>query len=163
MKNNFLRLLTAFMLLGAIVSCRKEQPVYEINNEPVNLNTIDKNTLKRQTEFISQAHADLFGKPIGSNALEKALICYGAFSDKELVEDMMIRDLIRAATGKIPERDAIEANVDSFATATYKKFYHRSPNVMELWNLRNMIQQDTTVNPGMIYYAIMTSDEYKFY
>ncbi len=163
MRKNIIHTLAAFMLMAAFSSCRKEQPVYEINNEPVKLNTIDKNTLKRQTEFISQAHADLFGKPIGSSALEKALICYGAFSDKEMVEDMMIRDMIRAATGKIPERDAIESNIDSFATATYKKFYHRSPNVMEQWNLRNLIQQDTTVNPGMIYYSIMTSDEYKFY
>lgn len=149
--------------LISFYSCKKEQVIYEVNNEHVKLNSIDKNTLKRQTEFISQAHADLFGKPIGSNALDESLICYEAFSDKDMVEDLMILDMIRGANSKIPDRDAIELNIDSFTVATYKKFYHRNPNELEIWNIRNLIQSDTTVKPDMIYYSIMTSDEYKFY
>lgn len=146
-----------------LFSCKKEVPIYEVNNEPVNLNTIDKNTLKRQTEFISQAFSDLYGRPIGSNTLDETLICYEAFSDKDMVEDMIIRDMIKAASNKIPEREQIEANIDSFSVVTYKKFYHRTPNELELWNMRNIIQNDTSFGPAMIYYAIMTSDEYKFY
>lgn len=152
-----------FCIITFFVACQKELPVYEVNNEHVNLNTIDKNALKRQTEFISQAYADLFEKPIKSDFLDETLICYHAFSDYDLVEDMVIRHLIRAAAHKIPERPEIIANIDSFAVATYKKFYHRNPNELELWNIKNMIETDTSVVPDMIYYALMTSDEYKFY
>jgi len=152
-----------FVFVALCTSCRKEMPVYEINRETVNMNTIDKNTLKRNTEFISQSYADLFGKPIGSNALNRSIICYEAFSDKALVEDMIIRDMIRAAGAYIPLREEIISNVDSFTVASYKKFYHRPPNELEVWNMRNLVQADTALTPGMVYYAIMTSDEYKFY
>src|SRR4051812_47781645 len=85
-------------LIMLLVSCKKETAIYEVNNEPVKLNTVEKNTLKRETEFISQAYADLFGKPIGSNALNQSLICYAAFSDKDMVQDLIIRDMIRDAS-----------------------------------------------------------------
>lgn len=162
MKKIIFYLIPAFLLM-ALISCKKELPVYELNNETVKLNSIDKNTLKRQSEFISQAYADLFGKPISNNNLEETLICYKAFSDKELVQDMIIRDMLKEAQGKIPDREDMELNIDSFTVATYKKFFHRRPNELELWSLRNMIQTDTTFGPGVIYYAFMTSEEYKFY
>lgn len=156
-------LVASVIIIATVTSCKKELPTYGINNEHVNLNSIDKNSLKKQTEFISQAYADLFGKPINSNALEETKVCFNAFSDKEMIEDMIIRDMLRSAKYSIPERIEIESNVDSFTVSVYKRFYHRSPNELELWNIRNIIQTDTSVGPEMIYYAVMTSDEYKFY
>lgn len=158
MKNIILALLIAFC-----ASCMKDHNIYEVNNEQVKLDNIDKNNIKKELEFISLAHSDLFGTPIPSAELDQTITCYSSFNDKGLVEDMVIRDYLKRWQAKIPLQSEMLGDVDAFTQKTYKKFYHRNPNEYELWYMKNLIQNDTTITPSMIYYAVMTSDEYKFY
>ena len=57
----------------------------------------------------------------------------------------------------------MNTDVNLFVIATYKKFYNREPNEFELWQLTNLIQNDVNTTPELVYYAFMTSNEYRYY
>ncbi|HNQ13356.1 MAG TPA: hypothetical protein PKM16_09140 [Bacteroidia bacterium] len=52
------------VLLMTTSSCKKDLSIYEINEVHVSNSNIDKNGLKKDIEFVSQAYSDLFEKPI---------------------------------------------------------------------------------------------------
>ena len=57
----------------------------------------------------------------------------------------------------------MRANVDQFITDIYNKLYVRDPNEYERWFLKDLIESDSELTPEMIYYAFLTSDEYRFF
>ena len=50
--------------------------------------------IKKDIEFVSIAHADIFGSSISSNYLENIVTTYKSFGDKSLVIEMIIRKFI---------------------------------------------------------------------
>lgn len=154
---------TSLLLLFLLSSCRKEESIFEINEVKVTQSNIDKNGIKKDIEFISQAYSDLFEKPISNDALNQSIIAYKSIGDKDLVKDMIIRDLLNRNSLVLPDIAAIHADLDFFVQNTYKKFYKRFPAPFELWTLRTMIQQHPDMKAQEIYYAFMSSNEYSFY
>jgi hypothetical protein len=152
-------LLACILVLG---SCQKETLwLYEVNTETIKLSEIDKEAVKKDLEFISFVHMDLFGKPIDSEELTQAVKCYAANGDKAMITDRLIRSYLNKSTLVVPTQTQLSIDPESFILETYKKFYHRSPSELELWYLKNYISTNTSVTPVMIYYAFLTSDEYK--
>ena len=76
---------------------------------------------------------------------------------------VFIRNFLNAPGANVPSSQAMRSDVNRFITDTYKKFYVREPGEYELWYLGNLIQNDPDMTPEMIYYAFLTSDEYRFY
>lgn len=147
-------------------SCKKDAHksyVYDVNNVAVSQDGVAKPNVKSTVEFISIAYSDLFGNTIDQSKLTDLGVAYEAFGDKKLIEDLIIRNFLNAQGVSIPTTIAMNTDVNLFVIATYKKFYNREPNEFELWQLTNLIQNDVNTTPELVYYAFMTSNEYRYY
>lgn len=156
--------ITALLLFA--VSCKKESPtsyIYGVNTTTVSQDGVSKPNPKSTVEFISIAYSDLFGNTIDLNTLTELGTAYEAFGDKKLIEDLIIRNMLNAQQATIPSQTSMSANVPAFIVNTYKKFYNREPNEFELWQFTNLINTDSSITPELVYYAFMTSNEYRYY
>ena len=171
-KNNFTiikknkALFLLFLTAIVVTSCKKDANksyIYNVNNVAVSQDGVAKPNVKSTIEFISIAYSDLYGNTIDQTKLTDLGKAYDAFGDKKLIEDLIIRNFLNANGVAIPTVIAMNANVNLFVINTYKKFYNREPNEFELWQLTSLIQSDANTTPELIYYAFMTSNEYRYY
>lgn len=160
----------AFVLLAlvaiVVTACKKETTksyVYNVNSVPINQVGVAKPNVKSTIEFISIAYSDLYGNTIDQVTLTNLSTGYAAFGDKKLIEDLIIRNFLNAPGATIPSLADMNASVDAFVLETYKKFYNREPNEFEAWQLTDLIKNDVNATPELIYYAFMTSNEYRYY
>jgi len=157
-------LLMAILTLGLLPSCNKEKNIiYDVNDVNVNRPEGNKDYVKSLAEFISIAFTDLFGQNISQAELQTLAVPYSGFGDLKLIEDMIIKNFLNSSSVIIPSDSEMRANVDQFLMDTYQKFFNRLPNEFELWHMKNLINENSDINPELIYYAIMTSNEYRYY
>lgn len=162
MKNQFISL--AILILLGVASCNKEQRViYEVQQQELYQNSSQKQTLKTTTQFISIAYNDLFGTNITGDELTKLDVAYQSLGDKHVLEDMIVKSLINRPTVQIVSNTTMRADIDEFVKSVYLRFYNRNPNEFEAWKLKDLIEKNTDITPKMIYYSMMTSEEYRFY
>ena len=154
-------LLLSLMLFFA---CTKEKKYeYEVDPVTVSQNSGDKTTQKTTSEFISIAYADLFGIQIPQTRLVNLSIAYSSFGDQKVIEDRIIRNFINDTLAIIPDSVVVNGDTSAFIVKAYKKFFNREPSEFEKYTWKNTIHQDASINPLMVYYTLMTSDEYRFY
>jgi hypothetical protein len=160
------RVITYFITAAAIAilfgACKKEY-IYEVNDVDVTQNSANKNSVKSTTEFVSIAYTDIYGSTIPQNYLDQLSLAYLAFGDKKLIEDIIIKNMLNAPGVQLPTQAQMQADIDGFVTTAYKKFYNRLPSEYELWQMREYIADDAQVTPELVYYAFLTSDEYRYY
>lgn len=158
-------LLIPFLLLLLLApSCKKDKEyIYEVDDVTAKPEKPSKPSVKTTTEFISIAYSDLYGKTIGNNELVNLSVCYNGFGDKKLVEEIIIKNFLKDPSVKMPTLSEMKADVNAFVIKTYKKFYAREPNAFERWNMSNIINSDPALTPELVYYAFMTSNEYRYY
>ena len=158
-------ILSAFLLLCTIISCRPAQDLYlyEVNEVGVNQSGVEKNNPKSDLEFISLAYADLLGQTISDQELNRMVAAYTSLGDKELIADILIRNLLNQPAAALPTDTEMRTDLEGFIRDTYKKFFVREPGQYELWYLRDLIEGDADISPEMVYYAFLTSDEYRFF
>jgi hypothetical protein len=157
-------LLYLFVLLSFLISCKKEtQLVYEVDNVTVQKDKIGKGVNKSTIEFISIAYSDVFGSSISQDALGKVSLLYTSFGDKRLLEDLLIKNMLNAPSVQLPSNSEMRSDISGFVTRTFQKLYNRDPTELESFELKKRIENASTLTPDMIYYAMMTSDEYRFY
>lgn len=171
-KNNFsikiknIALFLFVLVSVTITSCKKEANksyIYDVNNVGVAQDGVAKPNVKSTVEFISIAYSDLYGTTIDQTKLTDLGTAYNAFGDKKLIEDLIIRNFLNANGVSIPTLAAMNADVNLFVINTYKKFFNREPNEFELWQMKSLIQTDVNTTPELVYYAFMTSNEYRYY
>ncbi len=162
MKHYFSILILAFILLP---SCNKERRViYEVQEQELYQNSSEKKTLKTTTQFISIAYNDLFGTNITSDELTKLDVAYQSLGDKYVLEDMIVKSLINRPSGVQIVSDAtMRADVAEFVEGVYLRFYNRKPNEFEAWKMKDLIEKNTDITPKMVYYSMMTGEEYRYY
>ncbi len=151
------------LLTGAFTSCMEPDPVYEVEPVMVQMQGGQKKAVKSDRQFVSGAFADVMKKQITTSELEEAIYCYDASGDKELVRDMIIRDLLKRTAAVIPSKNDMRSAPDVFVKDTYRRFYKRDPSDLERWTVENQIVQDTAISPVMVYYVFMSAEEYKYY
>lgn len=156
----YFTLIVAILLL--FTACKKEY-IFGVDDVDVVQNSASKNNVKTTTEFVSIAYSDVFGTTIPQNYLTKLSLAYLSFGDKKLVEDIIIKNMLNAPGVQLPSQQTMLADIDLFVTNTYKKFYNREPGEYELWKMKQLIEADQTITPELIYYAFLTSDEYRYY
>lgn len=160
------RLVLLAALLMSFSACKKDDPTFFFGVEDVTVtqSSADKNRLKTDIEFVSIAYADLFGGSISQSALEDIIITYKSFGDKSMVIEMIIRKYIADEASNVGSIDrSSQATTESFVQSTYEKLYNRTPNAFEKWYLSDLIQTDSDINAEMVYYAMMTANEYRYY
>jgi hypothetical protein len=159
----FLPFILALFLLN---SCKREtEYIYEVNPVQVKKDQTGKNVPKSTVEFISIAYSDLTGKTITQNMLSQLSLLYVSFGDKRLLEDMLIRNLLNSqeVQNLLESNEEMRADIPAFITSVYLKLFNRDPNELELWTVGQKISANPDMRPVMVYYAMMTSDEYRYY
>ncbi len=156
-----------FFLCSILIlfSCKKEKKVtYHVNDVTLSQNSSNKDRIKSTTEFISIAYSDIFKTVITTDKLSDLSTMYIAFGDKKLIEEMVIKNFLNEPTIQIPHIDRTsETTIQTFVNSTYTKLYNRTPNEYELWYVTDMIQKDENISSEIIYFALMTANEYRYY
>jgi hypothetical protein len=157
-----------FVFICCAAACTKEiekreSYVYDINDVNVSQQGNTKDVPKTTTEFISIAYADLFSTTISNSKLVEISTAYASFGDKKLIEDRIIRQFLADTTIVIPTATVMRNDIPLFITQSYGRFFNRTPSDFEKNYLSNMIQNDSTITPAMLYYSFMTSNEYRYY
>jgi hypothetical protein len=152
------------LFLLTIISCKKETSfLYEVEPVSVSQGGSGKNIVKSTTEFISIAYADIFGSNISSSYLQTLNIVYTAFGDKKLIEDRIIRSFLNSPGTSIPATVHVNGDTALFVVNAYKKLYNREPNEFEKYYSVQLIRNEPALSSRVFYYALMTSDEYRYY
>lgn len=155
-------LLVGLLFLGS--ACKREVvDQYQVKDINLYSSASEKKNLKTDEQFISILYTDLFGKSIDNEELKKLNNAYTSLGDKSLVIDIMIRSMLSNSKASIATETTMRADPDAFITDTYKRFLVRKPTEQEKWFLRNKIENNTNLKPLDIYYALLTSDEYRYY
>jgi hypothetical protein len=158
------KILVLTILLIGFTSCKKEtEYIYEVNDVQVRQDVIGKGILKSTIEFLSIAYSDIYGNTISQNQLNRLSLLYLAFGDKKLLEDLLIKNMINRPEALLPSNQTMRADVDLFVVNAYQKLYNRSPNELEVFTLKKNINENAQMTAVMVYYAMMTSDEYRYY
>ncbi len=145
-------------------SCKKEKTfLYDVDPVTVSQNGSVKSNVKNTTEFISIAYADLFGTNISQADLVDLNSLYNAFGDKKLIEDRIILNFINVPGSIIPSQPSVNGDTILFVNNTVKKLFNRDATAFEKYYFKEAIRNNASITPVMIYYAFMTSDEYRFY
>jgi hypothetical protein len=76
---------------------------------------------------------------------------------------MLLENILNAPQIEIPTKQEMQNAISSFVEDTYLKFYLRKPSEYEKFYFTNMIQNDTSITPVMVYSAFAQSNEYLFY
>jgi len=162
MKKLKLIILSRFLIL---LSCHKEKnDIYRLNDVTIEQNSANKDHLKTTTEFISIAYSDIFGTVISTYKLSDLSKIYSAFGDKKLIEEMVIKNFLNEPSIQIPQINRNSINtINSFVNSTYRKLYNRNPDAYELWFISDMIEKDLDLNSELIYFSLMTANEYRYY
>ena len=156
--------LLILLCIATLFSCTEEKK-YQYGLDPVDVSQGGgiKTNQKSTTEFISIAYADLFGTAIPQTKLVNLSIAYSSFGDLKLIEQRIISNLLNDTTVHLPTTPSVNGDTLLFVTNTYKKFYNREPNEFEKFKWKEMIRSNSATTPLTMYYALMTSDEYRFY
>lgn len=158
------RYVWTILFIAFASGCKKEtQYVYDVNPVTVEQEGGIKRHPKTTTEFISIAYNDLFGASISNADLQKLNVAYSAFGDRKLIEDMIIKNFLNDVSITLPTKAQMQNDVSKFVNDTYKKLYNRLPNEYEKYYVVKVINADATITPALVYYAMMTANEYRYY
>jgi len=145
-------------------SCKKETDyIYGVTDVDLYPPGADKPNVKSTTEFISIAYSDIFGTTIPQDKLIKLQLAYSAFGDQKLIEELVVRNFLNQPANAIPTQAEMSANPEQFIKDTYIKFFSRKPDEYEFYYFKTTLAQDPALTPELVYYAMMTSNEYRYY
>ena len=158
-----LKLFFIFFILAG-TSCTKDKKYqYEVEDVTVQQDGTEKTKQKSTTEFISISYADLFGTNIPQSKLVNLSVAYSSFGDLKVIEQKIISNFINDTNAIVPALPSVNGDTALFIVNTYKKFYNRQPNEFEKHFWKEQIRTNSNIHPSTIYFAMMTSDEYRFF
>lgn len=145
-------------------SCKKEVVTqYEINEVTLYASASEKKNLKSDEQFLSIMYTDITRQSISNDELSSMVRAYTSMGDKTLVIDVLTKSLLTLPQAEIADKDDMRKDVEGFIEETFKRFYIRKPTAQESWFLANQIEGDKDIGPIDIYYALLVSDEYRYY
>lgn len=152
------------IFIVSVAGCTKEKKYqYNVNDVTVVQEGGEKNTRKSTTEFISIAYSDLFGTSIPQSKLINLSVAYSSFGDLEVIEERIISNFLNDPAVIIPSAPSVNGDTTEFINNSYRKFFNRTANELEKHYWKELIRTNSSVTPATIYFAMMTSDEYRFY
>ncbi|MBK9638924.1 MAG: hypothetical protein IPO63_14385 [Bacteroidetes bacterium] len=162
MKNSNLLVFVFCSLL--FTACEKEVDyLYEVNPVVVQSPGSIKSNAKSTVEFLTIAWADLFGTQIPQQELSKLNTVYVAFGDKKMIEDRILLNFLSKSGVQIPAQTNVAGDTVLYINNTYKKLFNRDANAFEQYYLKEQIRLNASMTSKVIWYALMTSDEYRYY
>ena len=145
-------------------ACEKEVDyLYEVNPVAVQSPGSIKSNAKSTVEFLTIAWADLFGTQIPQQELSKLNTVYVAFGDKKMIEDRILLNFLSKSGVQIPAQTNVAGDTTLYINNTYKKLFNRDANAFEKYYLKEQIRLNASMTSKVIWYALMTSNEYRYY
>jgi hypothetical protein len=164
LNKTFASIAIGFILVTSTIGCKKETTyIYEGDDVLVTKDQSEKTVSKTMVEFISIAYADVFGLTISQNDLGQLSLLYLAFGDKVLIEDVLVKNMLNSPEANLPSDLEMRSNIEVYVKNAYLKLYNREPNELENFTLTKKISENPDMTSAMVYYAMMTSNEYRFY
>ena len=160
-------LLKTFFLvvLGALamVSCKENSYIYEVNEVSVSPNNSEKNKEKSVEQYVAILYANLFQQALSPDQQVDLANLIASIGDKQIAFETITAKLITDPNIKLPTNEEMRADVSAFVIDTYRRFYVRNPTEAERTYFVNYIESRPHVTPVLIYYAFATSNEYYYY
>lgn len=156
------RVLILFLVL-TFFACKKEDPVYQINevhSTPYNAN---KNKLKSTYQYILIMYANLFQKALSPNELVEITRCIESIGDKQIAHEVILSNFMNKAGVVLPSDSLMHADLGLFIEETYKRFFVRDITEAERTYFINFFETHPNVTPEMVYMAFSLSNEYQYY
>ncbi len=161
-----MRIFSIILVLVAIGSCKKKEPVYGVTETPVYGDNLNKDKPKSNIEFHSILSTNLFQKPVSINELTRIDRVMQSCGDKTLINETIISNYMNSPNVKLPSRKMMTDSTERFVVETYKRFFIRLPTEAEkTWfvNFINANKSNPNFRPELVYTAFAASDEYMFY
>ena len=156
-------ILILFSVVMILSSCKKEDPIYDINQIQSQSYNANKNKLKSPSQYISILYANLFQKALSANELVEITRCIESVGDKELVHEVIISNFMNEKFVIIPSDSLMRADLNLFIEETYKRFYVRDITEAEREYFLNFFELHPEITSEMVYTAFSLSNEYQFY
>jgi hypothetical protein len=157
----------SFMLFAIVLllySCKKEtRYVYTVQQQELYETSAEKRNEKTTLQFITIAYSDLFNSNITNNELNKLDIAYQAFGDRKVLGDLIVKNLLERSGALLPTNNAMRADIPEFVNGAYLRFFNRKPTEFEAWKMKDLIEKNVDITAKMVYYSLMTSEEYRYY
>ena len=156
-----------FIILIAILfsfsSCKKEEPIYDLNQIQSASYNANKNKLKSPSQYISILYANLFQKALSANELVEITRCIESIGDKEVAHEIILSNFMNKTDVTLPADSSMRSDLDTFLEETYKRFYVRDITEAEREFFLKFFESHPDVSVEMVYTAFAISNEYQFY
>ena len=160
MKKNITILLLAVL---ALTSCKEKNYYYELNEVNVNPNNANKDKLKTNEQFVAILYTNLFQQAASPNEIAEMAALIRSIGDKQLAYETIVARMMADNAIDFPSDSEMRADLATFITETYKRFYVRLPSEVEKTWWINYLESRPNINSELVYYAFVTSNEYYFY
>jgi len=144
-------------------SCKKDDPIYNINQIQSQSYNANKNKLKSASQYISILYANLFQTALSPNELVEITRCIESVGDKSLVHEVVISNFMNKSDILIPSDSIMREDLNLFLDETYKRFFIRDITEAEREYFLNFFASHPNVSAEMVYTAFSLSNEYQFY
>lgn len=152
-----------FLTLLTFASCAKEEYRYGLKSTDILQPSANKDKVKTPEQFVAVLYVNLFQKAISTNELVELERLIRSVGDKRLVYELIISSLLNDPDVIIPDDSEMRADIKTFLEETYERFYVRKPSQLELEYFKNYLENNSNVNPEMVYFSFAISDEFFFY
>jgi hypothetical protein len=105
----------------------------------------------------------LYNKTISGNELSELNELSLAIGDKTMANELTLSHYLKTPFVDKPTDAEMRADVKTFVTYVYLKFYQRYPSEYELRYLVDIIQKDVLIKVDDVYSAFVLSNEYYYY
>ena len=156
-------ILIVLLTILLISSCKKDDPIYDVNQIQSNSYNANKNKLKTPAQYISILYANLFQKALSANELVEITKCIESVGDKEVVHEVIISNFMNKEGVTIPSDSLMREDLNLFIVKAYKRFYIRDITEAEREYFLNFFESHPNVTSEMVYTAFCLSNEYQFY
>lgn len=164
--HNFKNITIIFLIIFVTVNgCKKEtiEQDFGVVEKDVTRNSVNKNRLKTEAQYISILTTDLTQKAITPTLLNRYTRVLESIGDRELATEIIVGNFMNSPDLNIPTDQEMRQDIEKFIRNTYVKFYIRYPTEAEIAFFVNYINENPNVTAEMVYYSFATSAEYMFY
>ena len=160
-----------FFILATTWACKKEYTekqvydnvIYEMDTVRLYNSAAEKSRQKSQTQYISILYSDLYNKSIPTNELSELSELGLATGDKTMVNELTLGHYLNGAGVDKPTDAEMRADIGTFITWAYLKFYSRYPTEYEKRYLTDIIEKDVDMTVDDVYTSFILSNEYYYY
>lgn len=156
-----LLLFIVFVLLGS--ACQKQEYRYGLTSVDVLQPSENKDKVKTAEQYLAVLYVNFYQKAISTKQLVELERLVRSIGDKRLVYELIISNFLNSSDVILPEVNEMRADLPKFVKETYRRFYVREPSQIELEYYVNYLENNTNVNPEMVYFSFAISDEFFFY